>query len=138
MNIDLLFFNFNPIDSIGKTLQWLIEARWIWRKYYGLFDILLSNIQILSTDRYFKYIFGERNLIILLQCSSHSPRAFLDNLRVNFDSPSYIQEHWVKFCNLVTLVIILYWFEKSFRRYPYNMKKIIINMFQSLLNMVTK
>jgi len=52
----------------------------VWKKCYGQFDTFPSNIQLLSL---FRYVFGEWNLVILMQGSSPSAWVFLENLKVN-------------------------------------------------------
>jgi hypothetical protein len=79
-----MFYGFDLINIIEKTLQWLTEGYMdVWRKCYGLFDTLPSNIQLLSIVHYFRYVFGEQNFVILLHWSSPNVWMFLNNLRVN-------------------------------------------------------
>jgi hypothetical protein len=123
--IDLLCFWF----FIGKTLQWLVEGRWMFEgnlsnRCYGLSNTLSSNIQLPYVDHYFIYVFGEQNLVILLQGSSPSTWVFLDNLKVNINLPLKIQEHWVTFYNLVTLATMMYWFKSHLEHVHGILKKI--------------
>ncbi len=72
-------------------------------------------------------------IIVFLPQESNVSRQF----EVNFKLPSNIQLHWVKYCNSVTSTTLLYWFKKSSKKYPRNMKKNWIIMLWNLLIMIT-
>jgi hypothetical protein len=65
----------------------------VWRNCYGQSNTFPSNIQLPYVDHYFRYVFGEWSIVMLLQGSSFNVWVFLNNLKVNL--PLNIQKHCV-------------------------------------------